>query len=666
MIKRYATYIKEELTGRDDYGNRYESIFNVGDIVVCLDDCSDGPREYWKLGDIKRISIVDFIWEEFWVGIDSDTEAGWRENHFKLATPREIEALENREKDKEKRRLEIWSKNKELDPYGEEDWTNEGYTSPYPRPSERVFKKGDIVVCLDSGGNDDPPGNSWKKGDLKRIEGVSGIHDYFVNIDYVSIVPNHSPGWLYDHFVLANEKEIERWKIENAESERRREELRLKHLEQDPYGEETWEEKWEGIRWYNKGKLEKEIIDPNEESYLKTKEQNWRIIRKKLNELQERKNRAIEDQNFFLAADLRDEERILLNKLASYESFVFENHRAIFQSDDRVVYIYKGDKHDLAQGYCPEIYGYEGKIDGWMGDYYVVKFDKYLIDVLPPAYRNENRLLCVPSETLALTKAEKERREKSRVITPEDPYGEEIWEGLSDLKDKFKKKHPKFDIGDFVIAAGTQDDIVFNGEIGEIINTTTYYNLFHEWEYGVKFPTKFNEHLHGEILDNLDGKDPKDCSYWIREKLLHRADRDSIRKMEEDKIKKDILRKEMKLKMKDVDPYGEEDWLDESLFDIFNKKKPRRIQVGDICIFKSDEGRTCGIPIEYIGTPCRVTSMDKSNGPKIYCTIKFLADDRFNWHCNDRNLIFQDPVEIEKARKKHADVDPYGEENWIE
>lgn len=101
-----------------------------------------------------------------------------------------------------------------------------------------------------------------------------------------------------------------------------------------------------------------------------------------------------------------------------------------FEKGDRVVYIYNGNDNDLSLGYCPELYGYEGTVQ-WAGsriNMVVVKFDKKLIGILSSAYQSEENNLIVPNFAIDLTEEEKERKEKSRVITPEDPYGEEIWE----------------------------------------------------------------------------------------------------------------------------------------------------------------------------------------------------------------------------------------------
>lgn len=106
-------------------------------------------------------------------------------------------------------------------------------------------------------------------------------------------------------------------------------------------------------------------------------------------------------------------------------------------------------------------------------------------------------------------------------------------------------KKEDFKIGDEVICNGRMDNINFNGEIGIITNIKCNSNYA-----TVKFPTRFDDHLH------QGNNDKTNSSYDIRFEYLSSADPETQQRL----LKK---KEEMRIKMMDVDPYGEEDWNDD-------------------------------------------------------------------------------------------------------
>jgi hypothetical protein len=135
-------------------------------------------------------------------------------------------------------------------------------------------------------------------------------------------------------------------------------------------------------------------------------------------------------------------------------------------------------------------------------------------------------------------------------------------------------------------------------------------------------------------------------------------------------------KEEMFHKMKDVDPYGEEDWMDEGFF---FKKREKSASVfdshidfpdfnpeeGDICIFQRGEnGGTMGMGIDMLGKKCEIIKKYGSG-----YSIKFDAY-QYEYTCRRDNLmplgaVLDDVLKKRKEKKlKMMDIDPYGEENW--
>lgn len=113
---------------------------------------------------------------------------------------------------------------------------------------------------------------------------------------------------------------------------------------------------------------------------------------------------------------------------------------------------------------------------------------------------------------------------------------------VPEFDDVKKNNSHTFKLGDYVVCRGKQSQILFKGEIGEIIEIRKTAAL-------VRFPNKFNPDLHSGI----GNQDPTKSSYFIIYKLLTLADPEFIKK------KNDELEK-LRLKYKHIDPYGEEDW----------------------------------------------------------------------------------------------------------
>lgn len=144
----------------------------------------------------------------------------------------------------------------------------------------------------------------------------------------------------------------------------------------------------------------------------------------------------------------------------------------------------------------------------------------------------------------------------------------------------------------------------------------------------------------------------------------------------EKEIESRIKKEEMKLKYTGIDPYGEEDWIDQDYNSIhhLNEGIKEDFKIGDsvICHGQMDA-------IYFKGEIGIIISLRHFNA-----SVKF--PERFDnhlWNCNgiditnssyyiDYHLLeLADPEKIEYRKKireemrlKYMDIDPYGEENW--
>lgn len=206
MMKKFENFLNE--SNSDDN-------FQVGDEVVCINN-SDTSFNDFQVGDevisvdsvgtLTKNKVYTIIHaDENYIDVidDYDEISGWLKHRF---IKKELSDEEKRKRDELKLIMKI--KHREDDPFGEEDWLSES--------NSHNFKVGDEVVCVNDLG-----AISFVKGEKYIISNCSG--------SYVGI-KGYGTGWRADRFE----------KIFTKEEIRKREELKLKHINDDPYEEEDW------------------------------------------------------------------------------------------------------------------------------------------------------------------------------------------------------------------------------------------------------------------------------------------------------------------------------------------------------------------------------------------------------------------------------------------
>jgi len=228
-----------------------------------------------------------------------------------------------------------------------------------------------------------------------------------------------------------------------------------------------------------------------------------------------------------------------------------------------------------------------------------------------------------------------------------DPYGEEDWidQDYNSMHYLNEGKIEDFQIGDTVICNGQMDDIYFKGEIGIIIS-------LRHFNASVKFPERFDNHLW-----NCNGIDITNSSYYIDYHLLELADPEKIEYRKK-------IREERRLKHMDIDPYGEEDWLSESV----NENSNHKFNIGDRVVVNDKlknhvvKNRWDRNMLDCIGRSYTIRKRDNN--------YYFLNESSYYFPEDCLDLL--DPKEqkrkeerLKQLRLKHMDIDPYGEEDWL-
>lgn len=151
---------------------------------------------------------------------------------------REREKYELKIKEIERKKEELKLRYKDIDPYGEEDWENEAID--YSEKSF-LFKIGDQVICKNGyqdghniGGrtgviiNKDNRGNGSLNGEFKT-------HSVMYQIKFDKLIPPlYWDYWVFEELLMLTDEE------EIKKRNKRKEELRLRYKDVDPYGEEDW------------------------------------------------------------------------------------------------------------------------------------------------------------------------------------------------------------------------------------------------------------------------------------------------------------------------------------------------------------------------------------------------------------------------------------------
>jgi len=102
----------------------------------------------------------------------------------------------------------------------------------------------------------------------------------------------------------------------------------------------------------------------------------------------------------------------------------------------------------------------------------------------------------------------------------------------------FENKNDVFEIGTKVICSkGTQDGREMGGAHGSIVDVNKNYTIFYI------------------VFDYWPGSGGRK-EWWVRRELIHLYDED-LEKLRQEKIER------LRLKYKDIDPLGEEDWEEE-------------------------------------------------------------------------------------------------------
>jgi len=259
-----------------------------------------------------------------------------------------------------------------------------------------------------------------------------------------------------------------------------------------------------------------------------------------------------------------------------------------------------------------------------------------------------------------------------------DPYSEEDWryieESLSnkyDLKvgDRVIYKYPK----NVMQARENGLCIEFNNIHGKILNRYVYgYNVGmrkHQPLYFGNISVEFDKFINGHNCGSL-GKD----GYCFNVPCLFPEDEDYY----SNKIKKE---EELKNKMKDIDPYGEEDWgedVDES-FNIFKK--------GDVVVINGEVRYFNNIDelLEKNLLPRKTILKSKigiflttskqhelylvqeANVPKNIDSKFYIVKPEHIWLLDNKEEArrgMEWAIKDKETREKTKDIDPYGEENW--
>lgn len=233
-------------------------------------------------------------------------------------------------------------------------------------------------------------------------------------------------------------------------------------------------------------------------------------------------------------------------------------------------------------------------------------------------------------------------KEPKRIFNEIDPYGEEDW-NVESVGVSFD-----FKVGDKVrcIDNNYYEDILSKNKIYVITNSNDQ-KRFSNLRIQVK---------------EFGGK---------RKYLTHFC-ADRFIPYDEEEFKRKLKRQEeLRLKMIDVDPYGEEDWLEESAN--YKFKIGDKVIVKDNYCFKEFVNKVGEIVFEenyslLVKFETRFSDHQHNGNSNEYVDYEHKS----RWFYPDEIELY-DPVEIEKRLKeieelrlKYKDIDPYGEEDWLE
>ena len=245
----------------------------------------------------------------------------------------------------------------------------------------------------------------------------------------------------------------------------------------------------------------------------------------------------------------------------------------------------------------------------------------------------------------------KEEEGKTKWFKKGKLHKEEDWTNESKRIVRWK---PKYKIGDDVYCLSSLSMLSrHNGKnkIIEVTNGTT------DYYYEMENKTGKIKWMREDDLFPNENEMEKERARREKDILDYRKKQENLKK-----AKEELSRKRGKM-MLDVDPWGEEDWSNESI----STTEDYELKIGDVCVLKN--GSSIGIDYRD-GKKCTITKYRNNiSGDDDYYVM---FDDRHEFICYRRHLDLIDSEmrkSTEKKRKelnkKMIDVDPYEEEDWL-
>jgi len=334
---------------------------------------------------------------------------------------------------------------------------------------------------------------------------------------------------------------------------------------------------------------------------------------------------------------------------------------------------------------------------------YVTKYHQYIYDpclnVTITQYANENSAKEIIGPKFTYTNMNLKIRnypdliikkietpDPIRRFTPEDPYGEEDWND-DELNEKIEfedeKEYKIFDIKEFIDSKDKESVLKYLNE-----NFTGWIELLNDRNIGAKFVyiteyiflDGYKKGLRIKITRYKIRIDEKEECYDTSLRLTDGTNRDLVL------IKRNV--KEPTRIYSELDPYGEEEWLDESLNEKLkflkdpNSKEAslKDIIDGNVTIdylnkeflgwIEIINGRGVGAKYvlvtkyhQYLYDPClnlKITQYANENfGPRSYFT-------ELNLKLKNHPDLIIKKIEVPEPIRKFTLEDPYGEEDWGE
>lgn len=312
-----------------------------------------------------------------------------------------------------------------------------------------------------------------------------------------------------------------------------------------------------------------------------------------------------------------------------------------FKIGDNLIYI--GDSTSTVFGKKISLYGRKCQIFVVWGNMYHIKFPLLSLHIKFPTMEKN---LVTEEEFEKLKQTKKDNLLKYKDI---DPYGEEVWENVSDKE---------FEIGDIVVYIGKATNLILkNGrrEEADLYGEKCKIENILKSKFGIRYEIKIIK---------------------INKTIITLEDRIAT---EEEFEKLEQKRKDNLLKFKDIDPYGEEIWENK----INENNKFKIILVDDIIkkhdnyddFFKEIYDLLIGesVTVYYFDIHLKKYRLYSNfNIVKEISKRKILKYDKLTidnpiFRISVEDIYLNDKLVIKyKSEPIHTDIDPYGEEDWNE